>query len=344
MNPSGYVQAQCVFDGPSNRLVHTIIVPTLDTPIPDGKNVIWCGSFQLAWNELKSKVAGEPIRLKGAQEVADRLNSSSFAATELADGSYYAAAGFVRDRIVERITNDMRGRFPSVNVPDFGFGNIAVAYAYLEATVSFQLPYYEADLDFRGVKGGISKVKGFGIRQQEANAAQSLRSQIDVLFAGIGEGPIEFGLDLDKSSTPNQIVVARIPRRGTLAETIAELQQRINQEVAKPSGYARFGLGDMLLVPAMHWKIEHDFAEMTGQDKILQNQAFKGAYLDKAQQTIRFKLDKSGADLKAEAHINAKSGSRFFYLDEPYLIVMKKRGAKEPFFAMWVDNPELMVK
>lgn len=36
------------FEGDSSELQHTIIVPTLDTPIPEGKSAIWCGSFQLA--------------------------------------------------------------------------------------------------------------------------------------------------------------------------------------------------------------------------------------------------------------------------------------------------------
>ena len=36
------------FDGSSEQLQKTIIVPTLDTPMPGGKNVIWCASFQLA--------------------------------------------------------------------------------------------------------------------------------------------------------------------------------------------------------------------------------------------------------------------------------------------------------
>src|SRR5262245_8297100 len=46
------------FDGNSDRLQQTIIVPTLDSPIPDGKSAIWCVSFQLAWNRLKEDFQG----------------------------------------------------------------------------------------------------------------------------------------------------------------------------------------------------------------------------------------------------------------------------------------------
>jgi hypothetical protein len=34
------------FDGRSDALQKTVVVPTLDTPIPKGKSVIWCASFQ----------------------------------------------------------------------------------------------------------------------------------------------------------------------------------------------------------------------------------------------------------------------------------------------------------
>ncbi|MFZ2653774.1 MAG: hypothetical protein WAX69_02550 [Victivallales bacterium] len=33
-------------------LKHTIVVPTLDAPLPGNTNVPWCATFQLAWNEL----------------------------------------------------------------------------------------------------------------------------------------------------------------------------------------------------------------------------------------------------------------------------------------------------
>src|SRR5437868_3423219 len=50
------------FDGSSTDLRQTVIVSTLDTPIPDGKSAIWCSSFQLAWNRLKAGVVGGPIQ------------------------------------------------------------------------------------------------------------------------------------------------------------------------------------------------------------------------------------------------------------------------------------------
>jgi hypothetical protein len=66
------------FDGPSTSLKQTIIVPTLDTPLPEGKSAIWCASFQLAWDRLKNDVAKGPVKMENAQAVADRLRSKPF--------------------------------------------------------------------------------------------------------------------------------------------------------------------------------------------------------------------------------------------------------------------------
>ncbi len=83
-----------VFSGPSDQLTRTVIVPGLQTPMPKGKNVVWCASFQLAWNYLRDRIVKEPIRIKNAEVIADRLNSSKLTESDLPDGSFYSNAGF----------------------------------------------------------------------------------------------------------------------------------------------------------------------------------------------------------------------------------------------------------
>ena len=91
------------FDGSSESLDETVVVPTLDTPIPDKKSAIWCSSFQLAWNHLKTDVAQEAIQLKNAQAVADRLNRAEQTEDDLDAKDFYAAAGTVKDGIIPKI-------------------------------------------------------------------------------------------------------------------------------------------------------------------------------------------------------------------------------------------------
>ena len=42
-----YTASALSFDDSSDHLRQTVIVPTLDSPIPDGKSAIWCNRFNL---------------------------------------------------------------------------------------------------------------------------------------------------------------------------------------------------------------------------------------------------------------------------------------------------------
>jgi hypothetical protein len=64
-------------------------------------------------------------------------------------------------------------------------------------------------------------------------------------------------------------------------------------------------------------------------------------------QKIDFRLDRSGATIESSSILVAAKSAEprsSFIFNRPFLIVMKKRGAQNPFFVMWVDNAELLCK
>jgi prepilin-type processing-associated H-X9-DG protein len=97
----------------STDLKQTLVVATLYCPIPEHKNVIWCGTFQIAWDKFKNNIIGEPIQLIDVEDLDNRLNNNEFSPENLVPGSYYAAAGFVKNGIIEQIQKEMARRFPS---------------------------------------------------------------------------------------------------------------------------------------------------------------------------------------------------------------------------------------
>ena len=105
-----------------------------------------------------------------------------------------------------------------------------------------------------------------------------------------------------------------------------------------------FGPNDVLLIPNLNWEVRHHFTELEGRDKLLLNAGFRDYYIAKAMQTIRFKLDRSGAELASEAKHLVCPMATHFVCDRPFLIYVEKRGAERPFFVMWVDNAELLCK
>jgi hypothetical protein len=329
------------FDGSSDQLQQTVIVPTLDTPIPDGKSAIWCASFQIAWNKFKTEVARGPVQIKGAELAAERLNQAEQSEQDLEPGSYYAAAGFTKDGIMEKIQASMRLKFPNVPKVDFHESGeeVAVAFGYLEAQVTFNPPFQEREgpIFFTNPKEE-TKVKFFGIPEKPGH--EDLRDQVELLYE---QGRDIFAVDLCKTSRPNQIVLASLPQKATLAETLSDLEKNSSDFQSK-NGNLALGYYDTLGVPNMHWRISHHLSELEGIDKPLLNPTLQGTFIGEAIQVIEFKLDRRSAALKSQARLHALGLPRMLLFNHPFLLYMKKRGAKHPFFVMWVDNAELLIK
>src|SRR5205807_4316076 len=166
------------FDGRSDALQQTAVVPTLDTPIPANQSAVWCSSFQLAWNRLKMAVGNEPIQLKNAEAIAARLNQAEQTESDLDANDFYAAAGFVKDGIIQKIKTEMERKFPAApNSLDDAPAQGAVAYGYLRAQAKFTTPFFDNDEEFgfTDSSGRRVAVKSFGIRKKDDYAYANLR-------------------------------------------------------------------------------------------------------------------------------------------------------------------------
>lgn len=340
------------FSGTSDALERTVIVPTLDTPRPTGKNVIWCSSFQLAWNELRDNVIRAPLEVVGAEEVAKRLNEAKQSATDLEADSYYATGGWIRDGIIAKIENDMATKFPSHALPDFnGYNDPAgiLAYSYLIANVPFKNPFRQLDegLTFTDYRDIETQVEGFGLWQAFLSQYKAVREQIEILHYRELESPDrewrfrECVVDLCKYSKPYQVVIAMIVPKDSLGETLEYVRIQVEhfKEQRSYEEEREFREIDILQVPEMFWRIDHRFTELIG--KMVMNAQMP---IMEALQTIEFRLDRSGAMLESEALGAISAVPRYFVFDQPFLVCMKKRDAEQPFFVMWVDNAELLVR
>jgi len=338
------------FDGDSDRLSQTVVVPTFDAPMPKAKNAIWCAAFQLAWNRMAEDVIKAAIMVKGAEELSERLHANrENLGTPLAE-AYYADAGAVAEGAVERIQRTMGARFPDAPVPQFVAvpWDGLVAYAYLRANVRFEVPFFENDaaLPFRNSRGDETPVTSFGVRRRDEYAYYRLREQVEVLYSLRGEGgatPVEFAIDPARQSTPYQLVLAVVPPGETLAATLSALEEKMSQSRARGSA-EHLGPNDVLLIPNMAWRIMHHFRELEGEDKHLLNPGFEHYWVQEASEVIQFNLDRSGAELAAEGRVIFAPVPRHFVFDRPFLLYMRQRAGGRPFFVMWVENVELLVK
>ena len=347
------VDKEKTFDGKSSELENTAIVPTLDTLMPEGKNVIWCSSFQLAWNELKDDVIKEPILLDENQEMADLLNQAAQSKQDISESDYYARAGFVHQDIIQTIQTEMAQQFPEEPVPSFDdipIETAIISYSFIKANARFTIPFFENEEQFFFTDSGGNKtaIASFGLRDEDTSRYEKLRQQVQVLFAKRNSDfqLTECAIDLCKESSPNQVIIAMVDPKETLSQTLSYIDEQCQK--ASSGGYGfefkpnEFHLNDVLLVPNLFWKITHSYENLKG--NTLQNTGFEEMPISEAMQVIQFRLDRSGAALKSRASVLAACGSTHYIFDRPFLIYMKKRGAEHPFFVMWVDNAELLEK
>jgi prepilin-type processing-associated H-X9-DG protein len=339
----------------SADLKQTSVVATLDSPVPEHRNAIWCSTFQIAWNKLKDDIIGESIKVLGAEELATRLNQAKVSETDLEEKSYYATAGFVKEGILEKIQKEMAKRFPSEPVPEFDeryrtLPDPIVAYSFLNVDVGFKYPFYacRGAFTFEDSNGTRTGVKAFcGQASSSDPDLNQVREQVEILYYKYGDNAEinEFAVDLCKHTQPYQVVLACMPRRNTLGEAVIEIEQKISKFKKDPDYKAlrRLWHNDTLFVPDIFYKLTHHYKELLG--KSLGNQQWRDYSFFEAMQMIDFSLSRTGVILKSEARIGiARSAEpRRFNFDRPFLIYVKKREAgNSPFFVMWVDNAELM--
>jgi len=349
-----YSKVTQTFSGNSDSLQNTTIVATLDSPRPENKNVIWCSSFQLAWNRIRDDVIGEPVEVIGAEKLAARLNKAQQSAADLEANSFYAAAGRMKQGIIDDIRKGMSAKFPSYSVPDFndiaGIPDAILAYSYLTANVPFKHPFRQVKVEFtftdsQGVETNVGAFGAWGISSQYK---KRMREQVEILYLHEDREATdrdlqikEFAVDLCKHSEPYQVVAAVVEPKDSLDQTLDYVRGKVADSRQKER-YEQMSLldyVDVLTVPEMFWDIDHRFDELIGKTVANANPAMP---IIEARQAIKFKLDRYGAMLESESILGVTSTPRCFKFNRPFLVYMKKRDCEQPFFVMWVDNAELL--
>ncbi len=344
----------------SNDLEQTAIVKNYDSNLPEHKNVIWCATFQMAWDKLKNDIIKEPVQLINAEDLANQMNDSEFPPENLDANSYYTAAGFVKDGIIKKIQADMAERFPDAPRPVFdkayqALNNPVLVYTYLNTNIKFKYSFYTYNNTFTfensnkektNVTAFSSDIEG---KDHEGNYAR-IQSQVNVLYfeAGKDKNSGYFAVDLCKYTQPYQVILALVPQKNTFEEMILDVENKINEYKNKFFAWPDFMPTDKLVVPDIVYRIKHVYNELLMKD--IGNQPWKsnGYFIFDAQQTIDFSLNKGGVVLKSEGHLGGMGGGsepRYMYFNRPFLIYIKKRQPNsKPFFAMWIDNAELLKK
>jgi len=316
----------------ADDLQQTTVTSYLQKKITKGKNLIFCSTMQLAWNVLWDGLIKEPIKLSGTPEIQTMLNQRLTNKEDISDDAYIAMVGFEADGIVQKIDeallkkfNNKKGCSIKLNDPsDF------LAYAYLFKSLEFKNKF--EDLNASPIFfNKTTKVETFGIKQYSYEIAK----QVKILHYNNDD---DFILKLESKSQNDEIILAKIEPKETLLSTVDYVFEQIKNKktiiVEK---------GDILKIPKFDFDIFKKYSELINRDFL--NKNFVGYFIAKAFQGIKFKLDEKGVVLVSYAGMTGiTSVGKHLIFDKPFLFCLKEKNGKYPYFAMWVDNAELMLK
>lgn len=317
----------------------TLLTPHLEQAITPGKNVLYCSTFQIAWNTLQDEIIKDSIRLTGDPPIARALNKRLSTKEDLSEESYVAMADWLTEEYLKRINQTLRKTFGNEapkEVKEPIEPNAILAYAYLFKNLKFAKEFDRLKKPIRFAIGPeTTDVKAFGIEKgswdKHRHELWQQVNEIDI------RNEDDFIIRLASKSEKDEITLAKVKPLSTLLETFAAVEKRINN--AGP----HYHTASELIIPVFDFNVERHFPELEG--RWLLNKGWESHFIGKAIQWIRFKLDEKGVALKSEARIEYLTGIEYsLVFDKPFLIYLKQKGGKYPYFAMWVDNPDLMSK
>ena len=97
-------------------------------------------------------------------------------------------------------------------------------------------------------------------------------------------------------------------------------------------------------VPVVDFELLREYNEFAG-ETLTTAQGGRYPVIDFRQQ-IRFRMDEKGAMLKSESCLTVMGipePPRALLFNKPFLIALRYKEAQLPYFALWVDNAEVLV-
>jgi hypothetical protein len=312
----------------------TVVTPVPDRAIPRGRNVLWCATFQMAWDKAASHL-GRPLRMKPGSALVDSLNANPFDRRWLDEESVSTVGGYADEELYKQIDQNVRAktgrksklldRIRSESQP----GDL-VFHALLVKNLEFETPFAKLGI----WKIGKRKVAWFGFTPSQEKTV-ALRRQVRVHHYTSKD---DFVIELLNRNPEDHLLLTKLPKTPA---TSSELANHTLHRISPNSPEA--GASDLLGVPHIVAEESVEFSELHGKTVV-----GKPHFVRAALQTIDFRMDEKGVKLKSEASLSFGCSAapqidpRLMILDPPFGIVMVRKGSPKPYFTAWIANADLL--
>jgi len=307
---------------------------TLEDEIQD--DTIWCGTFQLIWNDLKNDLAKQDIVFTPQLKVVENLNKETFRVNDLSDKYFYIKIGTPSISLKKEIEQAIKDKFNEKSdiLNDFEWENRDpkdyFLYAMLKKEFQFEKAFEELD---NGKFADYENVSYFGIKK--SSESEELRNQVKVLYYNSKD---DFAIKLI-TKQEDEVILCKNPK----GNTFNEIYKNITTQESKYKGNKNFQEGELLKVPNIKMNEKTEFTEIQNKSFLFSNG--DSYHIEKALQTIQFELDKTGGKIKSEAGMMVKYESaimideiREFAIDDTFAIFLIEKGKDKPYFAGKIND------
>lgn len=319
------------------------IALTLEDKIEE--NTIWCGTFQLIWNDLKNDLAKQDIVFNPQLEVVENLNKETFKVNDISDKYYYKVCGRPSLELKKEIEKAIKDKFNETSdiLDDFRWdnNNSEDYFLYTMLRKDFQFETTFRDLAEGKFGNSTNNVKYFGFDSANEVELDKYNRQIQVLYYNSKD---DFAIKL-KTKQEDEIILCKNPKGNTFNEIYGD----INKETANYTKSSKLLVGETLRIPNIKLNEKREIVEVENKPFRFANGAEYG--IEKAIQTIQFELDKAGGKIKSEAGMELKMDMimmedepRQFWFDDTFAIFLVEEGKDAPYFAAKIDDASLFQK
>jgi hypothetical protein len=298
----------------------TDFVPTLEHKVSASTSSIYCSSFLLAWDELKTEIDA-PLQTDSSNTDLLLVDASTSHVNTLKNDEYSA---------------DVRIA-----------GDIIIAEAEFKKSLPFDISLnsFDNELVFNN-----ESVKAFGVFGYGKEAYKVIR----ILYY---HDDNNFTIKLIPKDPEHEIILHMTQNPfSTMADLVVDIEQRIkmgNAESRTNRLNWRYNLeeDDEVVIPKISFNIEKNYSTLEGKSFTASGGSYK---IETASQRTAFILNEKGAEIESEAGVVAAADSvagevempkpKKMRFDKPFFLVLRRVDSANPYFAMWVANTELMVK
>lgn len=297
----------------------SIFLPTLENKLSPDKNSIYCTTLLYAWDELRKEIR-PPFQIDKELKDLTLLNNSQSFVDALNKGDYKS-----------NTTID---------------GNKIKVRTEFNKSLPFEIKLEDLDKSLTFKK---EKVFCFGIYGSDSDESKI----VEILYY---KNDNEFLINLIPKDHAHEIILLKTNDRfNSMAKILSKIENYINLgnyeiRTRKAEWKYTFNEDDNVIIPKIKFNIETNYPTLEG--KLFKSN--QQSYLIKeAMQRTAFTLDEYGAQIESESEIitlsaieeeEEKPQPKHLIFDKPFFIMLKKTHSKNPYFAMWVANSELMIK